>query len=77
MTLHRRKLLRLAAATAAAQALPRPALAQAWPNRPIKVVVPVGFALLGLQGLSELIKRIAMLQGYQTDVSTHYERPLQ
>jgi len=44
---------------------------------PIKLVIPLGFALVGLQGLSELVKRIAMLQGYQTDVSTHYERPLQ
>ncbi len=44
---------------------------------PIKIVIPVGFFLLTLQGLSELIKRIAMLQGYQTDVATHYERPVQ
>ena len=42
MTLHRRHLLRLAAAAAAAPALPRPALAQAWPSRPIKIVVPFG-----------------------------------
>jgi tripartite-type tricarboxylate transporter receptor subunit TctC len=39
MTLHRRKLLGLAAA-ALAPALPRPALAQAWPSRTIRVVVP-------------------------------------
>ena len=26
-------------------------------------LVPIGFALLGLQGLSELIKRVAFLQG--------------
>ena len=44
---------------------------------PIKLVIPVGFALLGLQGLSELIKRIGMLRGYATDVTTHYERPVQ
>jgi len=41
MTVHRRQLLRLAAAAAAAPALARPAIAQAaWPSRPIKVVVP-------------------------------------
>jgi tripartite-type tricarboxylate transporter receptor subunit TctC len=39
MTLHRRSLLKLTAA-ALAPALPRPALAQAWPSRPIRVVVP-------------------------------------
>ena len=44
---------------------------------PIKLVIPVGFALLTLQGFSELIKRVALLNGYQTDVSTHYERPVQ
>ena len=44
---------------------------------PIKFVIPFGFFMLTLQGLSELVKRIAMLQGYQTDVSTHYERPVQ
>jgi len=30
---------------------------------PIKFVIPIGFALLILQGLSELIKRIAFLKG--------------
>lgn len=30
---------------------------------PVYVLMPVGFILLGLQGLSELIKRIAFLQG--------------
>jgi TRAP-type mannitol/chloroaromatic compound transport system permease small subunit len=43
---------------------------------PIKLTMPVGFALLCLQGLSEIIKRIAFLKGdYEMD--THYERPLQ
>ena len=43
---------------------------------PIKIFLPIGFALLSLQGLSELIKRIAMLTGHmQADL--HYERPLQ
>ena len=41
MTLHRRRLLRLAAAAVAAPALPRPALAQAqgWPSRVVRLVV--------------------------------------
>lgn len=30
---------------------------------PVFAIVPVGFALLGLQGVSELIKRVAFLQG--------------
>jgi TRAP-type mannitol/chloroaromatic compound transport system permease small subunit len=43
---------------------------------PIKIFLPIGFALLTLQGISELIKRIAMLTGHmQADL--HYERPLQ
>jgi len=43
---------------------------------PIKIFLPLGFALLSLQGVSELIKRIAMLTGHmQADL--HYERPLQ
>jgi TRAP-type mannitol/chloroaromatic compound transport system permease small subunit len=43
---------------------------------PIKIFLPIGFALLSLQGVSELIKRIAMLMGHmQADL--HYERPLQ
>jgi TRAP-type mannitol/chloroaromatic compound transport system permease small subunit len=35
-----------------------------WPAR---LLVPVGFALLSLQGISELIKRIAFLQGLIED----------
>ena len=43
---------------------------------PVKIFLPLGFALLSLQGFSELIKRVAMLTGHmETDV--HYERPLQ
>jgi TRAP-type mannitol/chloroaromatic compound transport system permease small subunit len=38
--------------------------------------LPVGFALLLAQGLSEIIKRVAYLTGsYEMD--THYEKPLQ
>ena len=45
---------------------------------PIKIVMPLGFALLALQGLSELIKRIAFLSGYPVDsLEAHYERPTQ
>ncbi len=43
---------------------------------PVKLFLPLGFGLLVLQGLSEVIKRIAMLTGHlKADV--HYERPLQ
>lgn len=34
---------------------------------PVKLLIPVGFCLLCLQGLSELIKRIAFLQGIAPD----------
>jgi len=41
-------------------------------------VLPVGFALVALQGISELIKRIAFLNGYAVDsLEAHYERPTQ
>jgi TRAP-type mannitol/chloroaromatic compound transport system permease small subunit len=43
---------------------------------PVKVLLPVGFALLSLQGISELIKRIAMISGHMK-ADLHYERPLQ
>ena len=34
---------------------------------PVKILLPIGFALLALQGISELIKRIAFLQGLIAD----------
>ena len=34
---------------------------------PVKLLVPVGFFLLSLQGVSELIKRIAFLKGLVPD----------
>lgn len=34
---------------------------------PVKILVPIGFLLLTLQGFSELIKRIAFLQGLISD----------
>jgi TRAP-type mannitol/chloroaromatic compound transport system permease small subunit len=43
---------------------------------PVKIFLPLGFALLTLQGLSELIKRIAMRSGHMP-ANLHYERPLQ
>jgi TRAP-type mannitol/chloroaromatic compound transport system permease small subunit len=43
---------------------------------PVKLLLPVGFALLSLQGLSEIIKRVAALRG-DIALDTHYERPLQ
>ena len=43
---------------------------------PIKLFLPIGFALLALQGISELIKRVAMLTGHMK-ADLHYERPLQ
>jgi TRAP-type mannitol/chloroaromatic compound transport system permease small subunit len=43
---------------------------------PIKIFLPIGFALLSLQGVSELIKRVAMLTGHMPP-DLHYERPLQ
>jgi TRAP-type mannitol/chloroaromatic compound transport system permease small subunit len=43
---------------------------------PIKFVLPAGFALLALQGISEIIKRIAAIEGL-AKVEAKYERPLQ
>jgi TRAP-type mannitol/chloroaromatic compound transport system permease small subunit len=44
---------------------------------PIKLVLPLGFALLALQGVSELIKRIAALEGLKVALDAKYERPVQ
>ena len=44
-----------------------------WPAR---LALPIGFALVALQGVSEIVKRIAMLSGHLT-ADAHYERPLQ
>jgi len=43
---------------------------------PVKLVIPVGFVLLALQGLSEIIKRAAALHG-DVRFETHYEKPVQ
>jgi TRAP-type mannitol/chloroaromatic compound transport system permease small subunit len=43
---------------------------------PVKVLIPIGFTLLALQGVAEIIKRVGYLSGtYNMDI--HYERPLQ
>ena len=60
---------------AAALAVSLPVLAQ-YPNKPIKLVVPVGFVMLALQGVSEVIKRVAALLGVVT-IDATYERPTQ
>ena len=43
---------------------------------PVKILVPVGFTLVAIQGISEIIKRAAALRGW-TRFETHYERPVQ
>ncbi len=43
---------------------------------PIKFMLPFGFMMLTLQGISELIKRIAALRGL-VEIDVKYEKPLQ
>ena len=43
---------------------------------PVKLFMPLGFGLLALQGISEIIKRIAALSGHRAIVAK-YEKPLQ
>ena len=43
---------------------------------PVKILLPIGFVLVALQGVSEIIKRIAALRGY-VRFESHYERPVQ
>jgi TRAP-type mannitol/chloroaromatic compound transport system permease small subunit len=43
---------------------------------PAMLMLPLGFAMMCLQGFSEIVKRIAYLRGiFQMD--THYEKPVQ
>ena len=43
---------------------------------PAMMLLPLGFGLMFLQGLAEIVKRICYLQGtYEMD--THYEKPVQ
>ena len=41
---------------------------------PVYALVPLGFALLGLQGISELIKRIGFLKGLCDDPTKKYQQ---
>jgi TRAP-type mannitol/chloroaromatic compound transport system permease small subunit len=43
---------------------------------PVKLMLPVGFALMALQGVSEIIKRIAALE-HVIEAEFKYEKPLQ
>jgi TRAP-type mannitol/chloroaromatic compound transport system permease small subunit len=43
---------------------------------PVKILIPIGFVLLALQGFSEIIKRAAALRG-AVRYETHYDRPVQ
>ena len=43
---------------------------------PVKLVLPLGFGLLALQGLAEMARRVAMLWG-AIPLSVQYERPPQ
>ena len=43
---------------------------------PVKLLLPVGFCLMALQGVSELIKRIAALE-HVIEADFKYEKPLQ
>ena len=43
---------------------------------PVQMLMPLGFSLVALQGVSEVIKRIAALMGV-VRFETHYERPVQ
>jgi TRAP-type mannitol/chloroaromatic compound transport system permease small subunit len=41
---------------------------------PVKLILPLGFGLLALQGVAEMVRRAAMLTGAMP-LSTQYERP--
>ncbi len=43
---------------------------------PAMLLLPLGFAWMFLQGVSEIIKRVAYLQG-KFEMDTHYEKPVQ
>jgi TRAP-type mannitol/chloroaromatic compound transport system permease small subunit len=46
------------------------------PRWPVKLILPLGFALMALQGISEIIKRVAALENL-IEVDFKYEKPLQ
>ena len=43
---------------------------------PAMMLLPVGFSWICVQGVSEIIKRVAYLQG-KFEMDTHYEKPVQ
>ena len=43
---------------------------------PVKLFLPLGFGLLALQGVSEIIKRVAALE-HKITADFKYEKPLQ
>lgn len=43
---------------------------------PVKLVLPIGFVLMALQGISEIIKRVAALE-HVIEADFKYEKPLQ
>jgi TRAP-type mannitol/chloroaromatic compound transport system permease small subunit len=43
---------------------------------PAMMLLPLGFMCVSFQGLSEIIKRVAYLQGHY-EMDTHYEKPVQ
>jgi TRAP-type mannitol/chloroaromatic compound transport system permease small subunit len=43
---------------------------------PVKLLLPIGFLLMALQGISELIKRVAALEG-AIEAKFQYDKPLQ
>ncbi|MDA8452569.1 TRAP transporter small permease subunit [Acidovorax sp. NCPPB 3859] len=43
---------------------------------PAALLLPVGFGAVFLQGLAEIVKRVAYLTGH-LQISTHYEKPIQ
>lgn len=43
---------------------------------PAMMLLPLGFGLMFVQGISEIIKRVCYLQG-KFEMDTHYEKPVQ
>ena len=43
---------------------------------PVKLLLPIGFCMMAVQGVSEIIKRIAALE-HVIDIEFKYEKPLQ
>jgi TRAP-type mannitol/chloroaromatic compound transport system permease small subunit len=43
---------------------------------PIKIIIPIGFLLLAIQGVAEIIKKFAVATGIR-EPGKAYERPVQ